>query len=489
MSKFKLLIIDDDSSREGDYRKIFADVAFDLIFVFEKNVFFEINTHEYDCFAIDISLDNWTSEDDVKYMFNRVVEKIGKEKPLILVSSKIKEVIHWTNELLKHSYQTIYTIALAEITVEEQGFKKIKSSETSQIICNNIINLLCQKLEVSSFSKGQNENINILHISDIQFGDSTFSQHLCDAFPDSLYRFADEQNIIIDFIVVTGDVAFDGSPSQFEQAHRWFRTLAKRLLGNENYTDRILFAPGNHDINLSLSTLNNFKYKYPSKGSKSKKIEFEKRAAFIDDYTLYALDPFRDFAFKTTKNNQWLVHPSLSFFDNRFSFLGFRFLHLNCNLPYKQLGQSEAQFGVESIQIENLQLKIDSFKKSIPTIVLSHPSPVGLGYNDDGYSSSEWRALSNLLVNCNAKLFLFGHTHNNIDANKMPLSEGKSIIRSGSSTLFVEPGNVGGNRSFKILNIIRENNLVKNYKETQYLLLTDGRILPDTKIFESNEKW
>lgn len=489
MSKFKLLIIDDDSSREDDYRKIFNDEDFQLIFLFEKHIFFDINPHEYDCFVIDISLDNWTSEDDVEYMFKRVVEKIGKEKPLILVSSKIGEVIHWTNELLKDDYQTIYTIALEEITVEEKGFKKIKSSETSQIICNNIINLLCQNLNVSSFKKGANEDINILHISDIQFGDKTFSQSLCDAFPDSFFRFADEHSIKIDFIVVTGDIAFDGSPSQFEKAHEWFKKLSLRVLGNTNCTDRILFIPGNHDINLSLSALNNYQYKYPSVGATEKKIEYIERETFINDYTLYALDPFKDFAFKTTKNIEWLTNPNLSFFNSRFSFLGIRFLHLNCNLPYEQLGESKAQFGLESLHLEKLQKDIDTFKKSIPTIVLAHPSPTGLGYNDDGYSSSEWRTFSNLLVNCNAKLFLYGHTHNNINANKMPLSEGKSIIRSGSSTLFVEPGHIGGNRSFKILHLIRENNSVINYKENQYLLLTDGRILPDSKVFESNEKW
>jgi|GEM_PF-2704394 len=489
MPKFKLLVIDDDHTREEDYNKIFADKELELVYVFEKDSFWDIDINQFDCFVIDISLDNWTVEEDVKYMFNRVVEKIGKQKPLVLVSSKISEVIHWTNALSKEDYQTIYTVALEEVTVEEQGYKKIKSSETSQIICNNIINLLCQKLEVSTFSKNPDESINILHISDIQFGDPTFSSHLCDAFPDSFYRFADENNISIDFIVVTGDIAFDGSPSQFEMAFDWFLKLTKRVLGNENSIDRVLFVPGNHDINLSLSALNNFQYKYPSKNDNDKKIEFAQRSNFLEDYTLYALDPFRDFAYRTTRNSKWLSNPTLSFFDKRFSFLGVRFLHLNCNLPYKQLGENEAIFGFEEEHLEKLQALLRNEKKQVPTIVLAHPSPTGLGYNDDGYSSENWRKLSNLLVNCNAKLFLFGHTHNNLDAMKMPLSEGKSIIRSGTSTLFVEPGNVGGNRSFKILNLIRKSHKVVDYKENEYLLLNNGRILSANDEFTSNEEW
>jgi DNA repair exonuclease SbcCD nuclease subunit len=490
MAKFNLLIIDDDSSREQDYKKIFFDADFELNFAFEKNAFFQCNPKRFDCFVIDISLDNWTSEDDVKNMFLRVVEHVGKENPIILLSSKIKEVIHWTNVLLKEHFQPIYTIALEEITIETEGFKKIKSYETSQIICNNIQSLLIQRLKYSTFKKEPDEDIHILHISDIQFGDPGFDDNLCFSFPDSFYRFATENlNFDIDFITITGDIAYDGSPSQFDNAYDWIMKLGARILGKENFKERLLVTPGNHDINLSLSSLNLFKYKYPSKTDTSGKIELVNREPQIDEYTLYALDPFKDFAYRTSNNSQWNTNPSLSYFNNRFSYLGLRFLHLNCMQPFEQLGKNDAIFGISENDIKQLSTENENFEHNIPTIVIAHPSPLCLGYNDDGYSSENWKKLSSLLVNCDAKLFLFGHTHNDLVTVKMPLSEGKSIIRSGTGTLFVDPGKKGGIRGFRILTFERKNNKVINYHEKHFLLMTDSRIIQDTKTFSSNEPW
>jgi 3',5'-cyclic AMP phosphodiesterase CpdA len=352
------------------------------------------------------------------------------------------------------------------------------------------LSLLIQRYKFSTYKKDPDSHIHILHISDIQFGDPSFAQDLCFSFPDSLYRFAnDSLDYNIDFIIVTGDIAYDGSPSQFDNAYNWLSKLGMRILGKDNFNERLLIIPGNHDINLSLSSLNLFKYKYPSKKDTSGKIELIERNPKIEEYTLYALDPYKDFAYRLTHYQQWNKYPSLSFFNNRFSYLGLRFLHLNCMQPFEQLGKDEAVFNISENTLNQLSKENDGLDHGISTIVLSHPSPIGLGYNDDGYSSDNWKKLSSLLVNCEAKLFLFGHTHNDLTTVKMPLSEGKSIIRSGTSTLFVDPGNKGGTRGFRILTLERKDNKVVNYHENHYLLLNDSRIIKDTMTYSSNEKW
>jgi len=490
MSKFNLLIIDDDPSRKGDFQNIFNDSSFNIEYAFDRDIFFQTHLNNFDCFIVDISLDNWTTESAVRNMFMRVINYIGKQKPIILLSSKIQEVIDWSNELLKESFQLIYTIALEELTTEQGGVKVIKSRETSQIVCNNIYTLLSQKLKYSTLKKEDNDDINILHISDLQFGDNSFDDGLSFAFPDVLYRYLnDKLKINIDFVIVTGDISYNGSPSQYEKAFEWFSKIGNRLFNSESFNERFLIVPGNHDVNLSLCSLNVFKYQFPKENVPIGDIQLSKRDDVINEYTMYALDAFRDFAYKLTNDNNWLSNQQLSFFNNKFNFLGFRFLLINALNPYNLLGKNSSEFEVNVNSLEELSIEANHQNKNIPTIVLTHPSPSCLGFNLDGNSSDNWRRLSSLLVSIDSKLFLYGHTHNNLPTEKMRLSEGKSIIRSSTGTLFTEPGNVGETRSFKIITLKRNANKVINYIEKSYILKTNSTIIPDGEEFESNEGW
>ena len=93
-----------------------------------------------------------------------------------------------------------------------------------------------------------------LHLSDFHFraeGDP-FSQDISakKILADIPSRLSNEYPL--QFVVVTGDVAFSGKPAEYEIAAEFFESLAGKLGLNLN---RIFVAPGNHDVNRSLQAL------------------------------------------------------------------------------------------------------------------------------------------------------------------------------------------------------------------------------------------
>lgn len=94
--------------------------------------------------------------------------------------------------------------------------------------------------------------MNILHLSDIHFGRdkhgiaepfSNKSQILEQliAFISSLDNSAKP-----DLVLTTGDIAWYGLKSEFDEAFTWYQKL-KSALALSN--DRFVFCPGNHDLN------------------------------------------------------------------------------------------------------------------------------------------------------------------------------------------------------------------------------------------------
>ena len=97
------------------------------------------------------------------------------------------------------------------------------------------------------------DKISWLHLSDFHFraaGDN-FSQDVsCDALArDIPSRLSDE--FPLQFIVVTGDIAFSGQVSEYELALGFFTSLLDDL-GLD--ADRLCVVPGNHDVDRSLQS-------------------------------------------------------------------------------------------------------------------------------------------------------------------------------------------------------------------------------------------
>ena len=91
------------------------------------------------------------------------------------------------------------------------------------------------------------DKISWLHISDFHFraGGDSFSQEVsCDALVHDIpSRLSDE--FPLQFIVVTGDIAFSGKASEYELASAFFAALLDKL-GLD--AGRLSIVPGNHDV-------------------------------------------------------------------------------------------------------------------------------------------------------------------------------------------------------------------------------------------------
>ena len=94
--------------------------------------------------------------------------------------------------------------------------------------------------------------MNILHISDIHFGRDRCG--IPEAFENRNVILSNlvltlselDNNLKPDVVFITGDIAWRGKASEFQEAYEWFQNL-QSALGLDS--DRFVFCPGNHDLN------------------------------------------------------------------------------------------------------------------------------------------------------------------------------------------------------------------------------------------------
>ena len=476
---FKILVIDDNGQREEALKKTFRHDAFEIDYMFDKSSFFEKSKflNKYDCIISDISLDKWATGDDIHNMFETVINTIGNEMPVVIYSSNFELVSVWTNELLNKKFNLIYTILIKLLSPEDAEKVLLEPyPDSGDIICNNIFLMLVKDKNYSVY-KAINENqISILHISDLQFGDKEQNVELSKSFPSTLKREITKKNISpIDFIVITGDITYDGSPSQYSDAAKWIKKLCEMVLG-EDYKDRVLLVPGNHDVNLSLCSLNKYKYKYPKERECGSDIKLEKRMPNTVEYEKYSLDPFRTFAFSITNDMKWIENESLCFVNDKFIYLGIRFIHLNALNPGRQMGKNKPEFSIDDEFMQSMQSKSKNLnEEEYFTVLITHPSPKYLGYDLDEEGSDEWITISNFLNDMNVNVYLYGHRHKNLRNVDIPIDKSKNMKISGTATLLCKT-DIGDSRGFKIIKANVSNNKVTRCDIEKYNYDNDGEI-------------
>ena len=470
MVTFNILALDDKSDREEDLTKLFESEEFNLTFISDFNEYSRSvdSFPQYDCIVCDISLDGWVK--DAKDLFYRVIDDIGKKKPIVLYSSVMTTVLQWTNKLLEEKYNLIYTFDWDQL---------IKAKDSYSMFRNNLRAILTKELRYTPTNINKDDTINILHISDIQFGDPSHDENLTNTFIESLVL-SMQKNVIpkIDFVAITGDFAYDASPSQYEKARIWIVKLCKNIFGSDNFQDRLLLVPGNHDVNLSLSALNKYQYHFPESEEQEGNVNFDKRENEINDYTLYSVNPFRNFAFSLTSDDNWLKSESMSFVNYKFSYLGLIFIHLNMLDPKEQLGMRDAKFKLDDDIILKFKDEYNSLniKKEKASIILAHSSPKYLGYDTDENHTRNWISIANFFKNINALTYMYGHRHKNLLNRQIPLDSEKNMRICGVSTLLCEP-DIGDNRGFKVLQLKRNNNIIVGEpKILPYRYMNDGTI-------------
>jgi len=483
MARYKILVVDDEETRNPIYESLFrvsdpSSNYFELEFANNSYAeFLEKNSATtYHCYIVDISLNGpgWSNSSDKTFnVFSLVLEEIGNKRPIVLISAKWGNVIEWLNNFLEYNIVSVIDfMAVGDGTASDN------------MVYNSILTILKKTYKFSDFDKPASEQINILHISDLQFceinddnPDSTKKKTLVDELLLDIPNYLSCNLINIDFIAITGDITENALPSEFEYAERWLKDFCEKILGKYD-SERVFLVNRNHDYNLSLNSLNHFKFEYGSSP-----LKMEKLAKHIEDYSQISFLPYKSFLTKMTNENL----DSLTYYNYKFQHLGIRFLILNTLETYnvKISSNRNDMFNINDLTFQNI---IDRERKSTDndlfTIILSHASPNNLGYLNLTDKKYFWKKIENSVSRFKNSLLLSGHQHEESYLTPIPVKNGGKLIHIQAKTLLAVPSESGISRGFSVVTLDRKDKKITKITNQIYSINSSMGIDKSTIRFE-----
>lgn len=406
MHKLNLLVVDDEIKHNLHLFMMFLDESdFDLDFADSKSDFLSKNIKFYDAVILDINLDLW------KMSFYEALEKVGSDAPIVLVSTKFNQkgtVVRISEALRRNKQVSIvqtFDLSLLQNVDNDETCSADETKINVAEVYNSILTVSVKKKLVEKIA--HDDDIHILHISDPQYGDpgtdewsyfleNDISDFLKDNFPK------------IDFVAITGDVAFSGSREEYDIATCGLKKLMPRVIGMDmkSSIERLIVVPGNHDVDFRFSSVPDLKMSFTSG-------KVHALHDLTDDKTVtseYGMIPFRRFAYELTNNHNWITASDLNWINDNFTHLGLRFVlfnsaeNISCNSPTVP---NVAPFFTERLSKTTFVEPNKYF-----TIAFSHHGPIDPDY-PEGVEALEgdWPNLSNFLRQSKVRLWLHGHGH------------------------------------------------------------------------------
>ena len=254
----------------------------------------------------------------------------------------------------------------------------------------------------------------ILHLSDIHFGRNNPEYNATGFFQDkkhildSLIVSICDNTIKPDHIVVTGDIAWFGKKSDFDEALIWFKDLLCAMnLSGENIT----FCPGNHDVNRSFG---NYKTDLNVKNIEIIDEVYEYKNIHKMEAPLYYYEKFCEalgvVPYHYPKNDKWVTSYAIGYKDiSSRSGEVFRIVSFNTallsfinNFPDDQMVIGQAQI------IELLNQRIIGTNRKYYTIAIFHHAERFLHVNE--ICEYNQRCATLPLLRQYVDLVLCGHT-------------------------------------------------------------------------------
>lgn len=131
--------------------------------------------------------------------------------------------------------------------------------------------------------------IKILHLSDVHFGHADIDGEQTGILNGIIKALDSDGNSDIDYIIFTGDLAFSGSPTQFQFGFDWLKSIAEKT------NSKIIICPGNHDLDRKLAICDELRLASPNKNT----FNTQKKKIYQNHPHIR---PFLNW-FKTIKNN------------------------------------------------------------------------------------------------------------------------------------------------------------------------------------------
>ncbi len=398
---FNALVIDDESVRNETYKNV-LDSKFNTEIINDVSNLKKQILGKYDLFIIDICLEGIEA-------FDLIRDYDILLTPIILVSGS------WVDES-GNPNEYILRVPDFKNVISVIAWNSFNQEGTNEQLSKKIFYKFC-KYNNLLVDTGK-DYIDILHISDLQFGGNIAGAASNDN--KRIANFLSEENILPDIIVISGDIAETGKKNEYAIATTWIENLSKELWNvshERNLPDelrnKIIIVPGNHDYDISIAAADHYDFVFNAKEIN----KFSKTSNKRSDNQKLGFYNFMQFAFKITKNNNWLSFMEKAVHENNiFSDWGIRFVLLNS--AYKMSSEScENRFDNFYSDLSELnddelncdkKLKVDG--KNIYNILIMH-NPPAFFRKDCAKGEQSWNKFQTIIEDNHINLILYGHRH------------------------------------------------------------------------------
>lgn len=486
MQPYKLMVIDDElKSRRVAYKNVLSAPQFELIFV-DSPAHLEaiVEITPVDGYVIDAIIDTgiWSEIGNAANLLSGILRSPPRPTPVFLVSRQwgapdTMDVLTALNRSRRYDIEVLRYLAWQEF---KSAIPKKPDAETEEqkvrlaAIRGKFLDDLSVWHERSSFSPKPDDNIRILLLADLQYGDPHTSEYA--VFDEHWIGNAlDRHHLTPNFVVFAGDIGCTGDPDDYQRAkrniednllrHMWEKDLSK-------WRERIILVPGNHDVNLRIAACDRHDWDRDGKNWKSKTPPVHGKTPGIPmpiNYNDYALEPFRQFAKDITGSRLW-DNPRINCrVDRRFEQSGIRFYLFNSISNMTVDAPKKADLSDEAIGKITLELGKENKPENFFSIAISHH---GIQFGGKPREQIEnWEKVGQqYFLQHEIKLWMFGHYHA-FDTQEIKLEENKKLGLIQSHTLKIRSEE---SRGFSLVELKRSEGQVVAVKVYPYTLGKNG---------------
>ncbi len=478
----KVLVIDDQEWRKPYYENLSQTTGFDIELAFldesSANTIENFRVNDFDAVLLDVVLDGeW--QINSSHLARRIRE-LDRGISIVLVTgnwtatnySQIEDIsrnydthpvpLPFTDLLTKEQFNN-----LTEDKIDKRDYKGIKDTNIVYF-ARTIQTIISARLNQVYLNKDKNDALYILHVSDMQMGGEQVKGSRLE--PSTIAQYVKNLYGCPDFIVITGDIAEQGLPEEFDLAYKWIEEICYEFEWQHPF-DRVMLVSGNHDVYAPAFGICKIKYRRSNKDTGEK-------AGFVTNDEVsntslasnYSLKNFRDFAYKLTKNTYWVDNPDSDWVDDRFVESGLCFFGLNTVVNNNYDNPFNGLPIIEHYQKYRENFRASNKRPETLVIALAHHPSIA---EDTCYDTfSQTKPSPNVL--------LAGHLHKPDFKNLRPLNQ--LMFVAPTSSLSAELRWPDVNRGFSVIELERSNRKVTNLKYYSHLRL-NGKWVPDPQSY------
>ena len=454
---FKAIVIDDESVRNKTYIEVLEN-KFEVEIL---NEIFDISRDKImkcDLLVIDICL----SKNVESLTAFKIMDDYNLTLPTVIVSSE------WINEKGEPN-DFILQVPKYKNIIKVISWNDFNKEDANSKISEDIFYEFCK---IKNFAMSKNKDIyRILHISDLQFGGNASGASCNDNA--RIAAFLLENEIRPDLIIVTGDIADKGKKSEFDEALVWLQELAKLIWKVEGklpqeYKDRFIIVPGNHDYNLSINASDNYEFTFGA----DKINTFKKKPSNSLENQKLGFYNFMKFAYELTGDISWLNYVEKPLYKSeKFINWGIRLYMLNSVYGINNTN-CENRFDkfycdLSSVQEKNFNMMSIS-NDSICNILVMHNAPENFRIGTEAGEKS-WNRFQVLVEDNRINACLYGHTHDFNTARRLRDNGGRCCkkllcISAPSVRLAAASRTEDADRGFNIIELNKIDGVIANIK-------------------------